>query len=80
MPGGCRLAGRTLSCAIGTLRGGAVRTFLVSATVRPHAGPGTVTGNCAAVYTTATETGLSNNASCLQTAVTTGPPIIPVTG
>ena len=77
IPPRCTLAGRILTCAIHALPAGATRTYPVTATV--HQVPlGSVIGNCGAVYTTTTETDLSNNASCWQTIV--GPPLVPVTG
>jgi uncharacterized repeat protein (TIGR01451 family) len=80
IPDGCALSGLSLTCAIGTLPGGATRTFLVTAEVGADLPPLSVFGNCAAVTTTTTDTNLADNESCRQTTVSTAPPLIPVTG
>jgi len=80
IPAGCVLSGLSLTCAIGTLPGGATRTFLVTAEVGADLAPLSVFGNCAAVTTTTTDTNLTDNESCRQTTVSAAPPLIPVTG
>lgn len=78
VPAGCTLAGRTLTCPLGSLAPGTARTFRVTATVLTARG-GPAVANCATVYTTTAETNLANNASCVQAFVSLEEEV-PVTG
>jgi len=80
IPGECTLSGPSLTCVIGTLPGGATRTFLVTAEVLTGLAPLSAIENCAAITTTTGETTLEDNASCRQTIVSPGPPVVSVTG
>jgi uncharacterized repeat protein (TIGR01451 family) len=65
-PAGCTLAGRTLTCALGTLAAGATRTITLAATLT--AAGGTSVQNCASATTSAPDIGPANDESCAQTA------------
>jgi uncharacterized repeat protein (TIGR01451 family) len=80
IPSDCTLSGLSMICVIGTLPGGATRTFLVTAEVATDLAPLSAIENCAAITTTTAETTLEDNASCRQTIVSPGPPVVSVTG
>jgi uncharacterized repeat protein (TIGR01451 family) len=74
VPAGCTLAGRTLTCDLGTLTSGATRIITLDARVSGDAG--TAIENCATAETSTPDSDLANNASCAQTEIEQPPPAI----
>jgi len=69
----CGDTGLTVSCSVGTMAPGDVKTYQIKATVNHDVADDTVISNCATVYTgTSPETNPDNNVSCVDTTVNPG--------
>lgn len=66
----CSMAGRVLTCDVGTLPAGASRTIALIAVPANGAAPGDSLENCEDAETTTPETSLAHNRSCAATLVT----------
>jgi uncharacterized repeat protein (TIGR01451 family) len=78
LPSGCTLAGRTVTCALGTVPSGVTRRLTIRVLVDATAGNGTMLRNCADVYSPTDTLNIDHAQACATTIVRA--PFLPVTG